>query len=71
MVMRNRRIRPEVVMKEAERLKKLKRKPVPKDFLEKFLAAQKKSYLGARDKRSYYWGSDKHQMNLPLNVSED
>lgn len=70
--MRNRRIRPEVVMRLAEEIpKKHKRKPVPKDFLEKFLEAQKKSNSGTRDKRSYYWGSDKHQMNLPLNVSED
>ena len=48
--MRDRKIRPERVMKEAERLKKLKRKPVPKEFWEKFLAEQKKSNSGDRSK---------------------
>jgi hypothetical protein len=55
-------------MKEAERLKKLKRKPVPKEFLDMFLK-RKREFQAQR--RKYYWGSDEHQMALPLYMSKD
>jgi hypothetical protein len=66
--MRDRKIRPDRVMKEAERLKKLKRKPVPKEFLDMFLK-RKREFQAQR--RRYYWGSDEHQMALPLYMSKD
>jgi hypothetical protein len=66
--MRDRKIRPDRVMKEAERLKKLKRKPVPKEFLDMFLK-RKREFQAQR--RRYYWGSDEHQMALPLYISKD
>jgi hypothetical protein len=66
--MRNRKIRPDRVMKEAERLKKLKRKPVTKEFLDMFLK-RKREFQAQR--RRYYWGSDEHQMALPLYISKD
>jgi hypothetical protein len=66
--MRDRKIRPDRVMKEAERLKKLKRKPVPKEFLDMFLK-RKREFQAQR--RKYYWGSDEHQMALPLYISKD
>jgi hypothetical protein len=66
--MRDRKIRPDRVMKEAERLKKLKRKPVPKEFLDMFLK-RKREFQAQR--RKYYWGSDEHQMALPLYMSKD
>jgi hypothetical protein len=66
--MRDRKIRPDRVMKEAERLKKLKRKPVPKEFLDMFLK-RKREFQAQR--RKYYWGSDEHQIALPLYMSKD
>jgi hypothetical protein len=49
--MRDRKIRPEVVMRLADEIpKRHKRKPVPKEFLEKFLAEQKKTNSGDRRK---------------------
>lgn len=49
--MRDRKIRPEVVMRLADEIPtRHKRKSVPKEFLEKFLAEQKKTNSGDRRK---------------------
>ena len=62
--MRDRKIRPEVVMRLAEEIpKKHKRKQVPKEFLDMFLK-RKREFQAQR--RKYYWGSDEHQMALPF-----
>lgn len=67
--MRDRKIRPEVVMRLAEEIpKRHKRKPVPKEFLDMFLK-RKREFQAQR--RKYYWGSDEHQIALPLYMSKD
>ena len=62
--MRNRKIRPEVVMRLAEEIpNKHKRKPGTQGILDMFLK-RKREFQAQR--RKYYWGYDEHQMALPF-----